>query len=332
VIAPYVAADAAFVALKLASNKEVGDLAPLVMTYPAAKAGIPITLTSIAATEDMRLRVYLLGEHRAVPENYLHVRLNELAIDWTALGTNHDEIVAIAADEAGGHAFHTDFVGDPSAFSSGLFVDNWDNIDLAAAPDAYEFLLLLWSNAFPTDGDMWDVLSAWIVVPQNLGVDQDTFLGDPAGYETELRALQFDAASAAADVEAYVLGPRRDARDMLNDYPVLTHLVSSASPSEMTLDPVFVFNADMAEQDVSSSRTATQRFLCGNGLEPYYSPRQLELDNGTAVALLSQADVADIGLTDLELLGGLTRPAALIIEQTGQYGEPVVEIAGQGGA
>ncbi len=42
---PYVASDQYFVALKLSSSKNAGDLAPLRMRYPATAASIPIQLT-----------------------------------------------------------------------------------------------------------------------------------------------------------------------------------------------------------------------------------------------------------------------------------------------
>ena len=44
------------------------------------------------------LTVYLMGEGRGVPTNYLHVRLDPLAIDYWAGGSNFDLVVGRAAD------------------------------------------------------------------------------------------------------------------------------------------------------------------------------------------------------------------------------------------
>jgi hypothetical protein len=111
VLAPYVADDSYFVALKLASGQSAGDIEPLGLRYVGNTPTIPIQLTSVAATPDMRLEVYVFGEHRAVPKSYLHVRVNEAAIDWWTAGSNYRQIITDAADEAGGHAFATDYSG-----------------------------------------------------------------------------------------------------------------------------------------------------------------------------------------------------------------------------
>jgi hypothetical protein len=111
VLAPYVANRRHFVALRLSSGNDTGDLVPLGMRYPGTQPSIPIQLTSVAATPDMQLVTYVLGDARAVPTNYLHVELNEAAIDWFSYGTNYLDVLSRAADEAGGHAFATEFAG-----------------------------------------------------------------------------------------------------------------------------------------------------------------------------------------------------------------------------
>ncbi len=87
-LAPYVAPETHFVALRLRKGRDTGDLEPLALTWKGTGMTIPIRLTSVAATPDMRLRVYVLGEHRAVPESYLHVQPNPLAINWWTRGGN----------------------------------------------------------------------------------------------------------------------------------------------------------------------------------------------------------------------------------------------------
>ena len=114
VLAPYVAGNSYFVALRLQNDAGTGAIEPLVMRYQGEKGMIPITLTSIAAAEDMALEVYIFGDHRAVPENYLHVEVNPAAIDWLSAGANYFDVVTRAVDAAGGKAWVTDFAGSPA--------------------------------------------------------------------------------------------------------------------------------------------------------------------------------------------------------------------------
>jgi len=111
-LAPYVAGESAFVALKLAPDSDVGDLEPLGLTYPGTEPSVPIQLTAIAAQPNMPLVVTILSDRRYVPSSYLHVTPNFAAVDWFGGGVNYADIVGLAADEAGGHAFATDYAGD----------------------------------------------------------------------------------------------------------------------------------------------------------------------------------------------------------------------------
>ena len=81
-LTPYVEGDFFFLALKLAADREVGDLQPIAMTYAAETPGIPIRLTAVATVPDLGVIAWILGEHRAIPQNYLHVQINEALIDW----------------------------------------------------------------------------------------------------------------------------------------------------------------------------------------------------------------------------------------------------------
>ena len=108
---PYLANSGYLVALRLAKESDTGDLAPLGMRYAGQVPMIPIQLTRIAATDDMRLEPYVLSTGRAVPTNYLHVELNDVAVDWFTNGSNYRSVLSKAANEAGGQAFATDFSG-----------------------------------------------------------------------------------------------------------------------------------------------------------------------------------------------------------------------------
>ena len=58
---------------------------------------------------DRLIDVYMIGESRAVPENYLHATVNDAALDWfgDVPGSNHFDVLSRAVDEAGGQAFVT---------------------------------------------------------------------------------------------------------------------------------------------------------------------------------------------------------------------------------
>ena len=77
-----------FVAFKLQKDKSVGDLRPVLLRYQDDQPMVPIQLTAIASAPDLGVTVNILGPSRAVPENYLHVLLNEARIDWLNYGSN----------------------------------------------------------------------------------------------------------------------------------------------------------------------------------------------------------------------------------------------------
>ena len=49
------------------------------------------------------MEAYLLSDGLGVPTSYLHVQINEAAIDWWTAGSNYGDVITQAADEAGGH-------------------------------------------------------------------------------------------------------------------------------------------------------------------------------------------------------------------------------------
>ena len=108
---PYVEESFYFVALKLAPGREIGDLQPLALTYAADQPGIPVRLTAVTTQPDLGVLIWVLGSHRAIPTNNLHVQINEARIDWFNGGFNYNEVVTEAANEVGGQAFAADYAG-----------------------------------------------------------------------------------------------------------------------------------------------------------------------------------------------------------------------------
>lgn len=122
----YVRLGMVFLAMKLSQDAEVGDIQPVVMTYKAEKASIPLILTSVAAVQDMPVLVWIFGDTQYVPENYAHPRVNFSQFRAPSEITNYfsfpdpggDYLVArnrIQAD-FDGKAFITEFAAPTSSF------------------------------------------------------------------------------------------------------------------------------------------------------------------------------------------------------------------------
>ncbi len=317
VLQPYVAGGQYFVALKLQKDKDVGDLAPLAMTYPGTMASVPIQLTSIAATPDMRLRVTVAGDHRAVPQSYLHLDTNPFAVDWWSGGSNYDEAVTLAALEAGGHGFATDYAGPPSdtRFAS----PGWDTAALAAAPDAVAFLQQLIEGGYPADDVLLDILLAYIPVPASLGnLDPIDLYNCPWCYEAELRAETYDLAGAAAAIEEQIVAPRQELDAMFDRARWVTRMTSSLSPEDMTVDPTFVLNPDLGRVD--NDRRATLVYECMPKKTMDDVTRRLEVPGYPALYLPPESFLRGMGISDHDYIRRLHTPSNAMIASADEAG------------
>ena len=301
VLQPYVADNQYFVALKLASGQDTGNLSPLGMRYDGCAANIPIQLTSIAANPDMPIDVYVFGDSRAVPDNYLHVELNEAAIDWYNLGSNVVDVIGNAADEAGGQAFSTMFADSTDALGVGDFDDmDLTADDLAIAPDAYAFMSLLAAKRIPfASTELIAILEDQVPFPQELadsGVAQASFYQCMDCFWVEPDLSQFDAAVAAARIEAEVFPGLTEAEALFSSYAHFTRLTTTMNPEEMTADPVFVLNSDLPQQ-VSNTHNARDIVNCGVLEGNRGAERILELDDGRRIKLPSRRWLDERGLS-----------------------------------
>ena len=316
-LAPYVAADQYFVALRLQSDKSTGDLAPLGMTYKGSKASIPIQLTSIAAAPDMPLQVYVLGPSRAVPDNYLHVQINQAAIDWYAGGTNYRQVVSRAADEAGGQSFATDFTGPANTFAGSLWRPAM--VDVASLRTTSD--PLQWLNnvvfAVPASSQLTALLTA--LVPPPSGIDAATFLSCPSCFEGQVSVADWDPDAATSALQETILTPLAAAQGLIDRSSRITRLSSSMDAAEMTVDPVFVFNAEMP-QDLSNVHVAINTTHCGFFEGFGDGERTLTLEDGREIKLPSVDFLARRGLTEADYMADLASPAAIVIEDLGQTG------------
>ncbi len=328
VLAPYIAEDAYFVALRLGKDRDVGELQPLALTYPGTAMAVPIRLTAIAATEDMRMRAFVFGDHRAVPGSYLHVIVNDLVVDWFSWGSNWEDAITVAADEAGGHAFATDYSGPADVLAGALYEEGrFDTDQLAQSEDVFAFFDGLLQQGFQGSALMLELFREYLPMPQEFvtrGYSEQDFYNclrcDP--WADVVATMEFDAEAFATAIQERIVEPRAEAQEMIDDAAHLTRLTSSVSPVEMTVDPTFVFNADMT-QDVALDRNATVEHFCEKDKSWTQLERRLVLPDGRGYRLPSMEWFWEQNLTEYEYLRALMDDFALIIEQTSGEGPPV---------
>jgi MYXO-CTERM domain-containing protein len=329
-LSPYVAEDSYFVALKLLKDKDDGDIAPVGLHFQSDSTSIPIQLTSIAATPDMVLEVYVFGNERAVPESYLHVQINDAAIDWFNNAQNYSDVITMAADEAGGHAFATDFSGDAAQFQDRVYYEGQCDVQfLINETDALTFVNNLWWSGCPFSNQMFSVLEAHIPVPSSAGnITAGSFYSCMDCFVSR-RTLEsewdFDEKLADAlveDINAFVVEPMKNAEALFEDFSTLSRMTSSLSPVEMTVDPTFVLNPDMG--DVDRNHSADLVTECGNGRYRDTAPRRLDLTDGRSIRLPSESWFAANETTESEFLAELGDVNAMIIEVTGASGDPEI--------
>jgi uncharacterized protein (TIGR03382 family) len=286
---PYIREGAFFLALKLRKGSDVGDLQPVVLEYQADLPMIPIVLTSVAADPDMGILVWVLGEHRAIPRNYYHTKINDAAIDWLNFGANYVEVVTRAVDEADGkRSFVTEYAGQSSIMVDLLDYD-WrygELGELRQLTDAVAYVNYLnsygygvQSNQPPFFGTQFgtqllSLLQRELPVPSALleeGItpnDYYTNIGYYLGwYKDEYPEkfadldVDFDPVVLTDDIEERIVRPTLAAGQMFRDNPYMTRMFTTLSPEDMTRDPVFSFNPDLPE--VSNIHEGRLMYLCG---------------------------------------------------------------------
>ncbi|MCO4747622.1 MAG: DUF2330 domain-containing protein, partial [Proteobacteria bacterium] len=309
VLSPYVADNQHFIALKLASGQDTGDLTPLGMRYDACSASVPLQLTAIAANADMPVDVYVIGESRAVPDNYLHVTMNDASIDWWTGGANFSTALSTAADEAGGQAFSTTYSGPIGDLSINLYSGGFNEADLASYTDAEQFVRRL-TDSVPLSAEVTAVLSDYFTPPDGVS---------PANYFSCMSCWgpvdqsDFDAAVIAARIADEVIPGLEEADAAIGAGSHLTRLTTTMDPEEMTVDPIFVLNADLP-QDVSNLHSAEQKVNCGFLEGRDGGERKLMLEDGRVIKLPSRRWQRNHNTTEFELIAELTTPAAILIE------------------
>ncbi|MDQ3033888.1 MAG: DUF2330 domain-containing protein [Myxococcota bacterium] len=267
----YVAARQLFVALRLRNGAMVSEIQPLVLRMAETQPCLPIRLTAIATVPDLPIAAYFLADAPAVPTNYslLEPPANDLRLwNGSLLWTDH---VSAAVDDAGGHAFVTDYAGDVPSLS--LELPSVD--DLATVTSTSTYARELQSRGYTADGGLASIIGRF-VEPASMAscMAQGTTCGT---------ATSFDPAGLTLAIDEQITQPRLDAQAMLARHSVLTRLFTTLSAEEMTLDPEFMIDAGVPMQ--SNVHTATTVTECGPEFFVSTAPQHIELPDGSRVVL-----------------------------------------------
>tara|TARA_B100000745_G_scaffold219528_1_gene146207 strand:- start:1149 stop:3182 length:2034 start_codon:yes stop_codon:yes gene_type:complete len=260
---PYIEEGMNFVALKLQQGKDAGDIEPLVMNYQSAKPMVPIKLTAVAAQEDMGILVWLLGDGRAVPLNYPHVTPNYTKIDWFnsfRAYQGYQDLITEAMNEVGGHGFATDYAGRDidvlSQLQTGAFYQ--EVVDSLQASDGGVFVVNTFFSPFAND-QITAILQRHLPLP----ADSSTF--DYGNLDIVNTIFTAEAIAAAKplileEIQLSIVDTYVEGLEIFEGDKYLTRVYTTLSADEMTLDPVFGFNPDMADQP--RTREATLHSEC----------------------------------------------------------------------
>jgi uncharacterized protein (TIGR03382 family) len=317
-LAPYVSSTGYFVALKLQNDRDSGDIAPIAMRYDGTVASIPLVLTSVAAQPDMRIVPFILHrDKRAIPDNYLHVVINDAAIHWMSGGENYDDVVTVAANEAGGQAFTTDYAGiaGPMLNYSFVWAERASRAELERATDPAAFIQLLLQQGFPTTQAMQELLRQYIPMPADAvatGISEANWYNCVACFPGYAALVPFDPVAFTAALWEQMVVPSNHMKALLTAHPYVTRLSSSMSAAEMTSDALFTVATGLGEQ--TNVYQAQLWYDCTNGPVRSAAPRWILTPSGVRVDLPSEDALAASGGTDGGVVDALGLPGARLIE------------------
>ena len=242
-----------FLALRLRTGANAGDLVPISMNFPGEHPMIPLVLIAIASQPNLRVRAWFLGDGRAVPYNYDHIWLNDARIDYwqsSAWGSPYGYdggLLAAAVDEAGGHAFVTEYAGASDLMAAAIFpLGGYPVDELRSESDPAAFLQQALWMGLPRNGMMQSILRQHIPMPQSLvdqGVTEQEFYNCLTCYPKEVAAIAFDPSATVDAILLLLLDPMEEAQALFDDpaHPILTRMSSVLSGWEMNVDPDFLW-------------------------------------------------------------------------------------------
>jgi RNAse (barnase) inhibitor barstar len=277
-IGPYLQEGMYLLALRLTKGSNSGSIRPIVLTYDASLPMIPIKLTAVAANDDMGVMTWVSSASRAVPFNYNALELNEARINWFNASSNYESVVNAAADEGGGQGFVTEFAGASASLQGVVWPDFEEQQWQSFRTTLYSSFDEIFTNSYYQYGQydgFWDAVRTSVTLPE--GVRFEDFQLCPTCYqEIELAPSLYIQA-----LEDSVIKPMRDVQELLDRQPYLTRFYSTLSAHEMTVDPVFAYNADLP--DISNIHTAERIIECNSSVEQSAATWRIELPQGGVI-------------------------------------------------
>ena len=297
-IGAYIRPGAYILALRLRAGAQTGDLQPVVLCYPADLPMIPLILTSVGASPNMGVLVWVLGSARAIPRNYAHTVINDTQLDWLNKVKNYNDVVIRAVGEAPGkHSFVTEYADnndimsnvldrtgrfaildslvmqrDPALFIKAIL----PQIDSDTLPSNFSYPRV--RQGFALNGQFFAVVGAHVPMPQQLVAEGvipsdyyqriDDYLHidrarRPTAYaDIEAKLAAFDPAALIAELKTRIVDPTLRAGSLFTPgrFAKLTRLYTTLSPEDMNADPVFSFNASLP--DVSNIHRGVLDLKC----------------------------------------------------------------------
>lgn len=284
-ITPYLEAGMNLIAFRLSKDSESGDVRPIRLSFGPGLPSIPLRPTAVAAVEDMGIMVWVLGESRAVPTNYLSLELNEARINWFAPNSNYNDVVTLAANEAGGQGFVTEFAGDAPPLAEQI-LPTWLTQELTFVREnalSEDVVRTLAFNFAGFDGFGAAVRAHF---PRPEGIRDEDWEGRPleAILNAELAADYYtsvDYAAFLARAEESVFGPVEATIELFKGAVKATRFYTTMSADEMVLDPVFHFNSELGDYD--RNHVANRIIECHPGVTQADAPWRTLLSNGVIV-------------------------------------------------
>jgi MYXO-CTERM domain-containing protein len=278
-LAPYLEDGLFLLALQLTKGTDSGSIRPISLTYDASKPMIPVKLTAVAANDDMGVMTWLLGDSRAVPENYLSLELNEARINWFNANSNYNQVVIEAADAGDGRGFVTEFAGPTTGFSGVVWQQFEEQAWQSFRSGVYDSFELLFNASYyqwaAYDG-YWDAVRAAVTLPADVAFAD--FQLCPNCYSAR---VTFAPSEFMTALEENVIEPMRSVQNLIDAHPQMTRLYTTLSAEEMIVDPLFTFNPDLPE--ISNVHTATRVIECAPSIYQWEAPWRIELPQGGAV-------------------------------------------------
>ena len=263
-----------FVALRLQKDAETGDIQPLIMEYempepedggePMPIACVPIQLTRIAALDNMPIQVYILGNSRAVPLNFIELELDDTQVDWLPCNGNprcydddYRDRFDRAASELVNQTFVTEYAG-PASIMAGQIEIPLTREQILQVETEQDFVnrfgFLLPDNSL-VDGILEEF------APNAFQVINSP--GRPIVTDAEDEFV-FNATALADELHEKVLQPALDDQRYVDGFTNLTRLYARLGPESMTKDPFFAFKPELPEVDNVHRASSTP--ICTDGV------------------------------------------------------------------